>query len=111
MTVAGKVLEWHKPGTGAVVGATGISELKRIAEYFAKSGKKVPLLIPGAGTQGGSAADAAEILREQYGRITMHRINSSSAISYAYEKDGDNDYVSAAEKAVKEMNREIGKVT
>lgn len=110
MAAAEKTVEWHKPGVGAVVGATNVHELRKIAGFFADSGKKMPLLVPGVGTQGGNAADVAEVLREAYGSLLMHRINSSSGISYAYEDSGNKDYVSAAEKAVKEMNTEIGKV-
>ena len=41
------------PGLGAVVGATNIQELKDIAKYYAN--KDIPMLIPGVGSQGGSA--------------------------------------------------------
>ncbi|HIG97851.1 TPA: orotidine-5'-phosphate decarboxylase [Candidatus Woesearchaeota archaeon] len=104
METAGKVLEW---GTGAVVGATNISELGRIARFFAAANRKTPLLIPGVGSQGGNASEVAEMLKAANRSIAMHRINSSSGISYAYEKYGGN-YVAAAEKAVKELNSEIG---
>ncbi|MBI2144516.1 orotidine-5'-phosphate decarboxylase [Candidatus Woesearchaeota archaeon] len=108
METAAKVAEWHKDGVGAVVGATNTTELERIAKFFAASGKRMPLLIPGVGSQGGSAKDVAAVLRKIYGNTMMHRINSSSAISYAYEKTGSSDYVGAAEKAVDGLNSEIG---
>ncbi len=110
MTVAGKVVEWHKSGVGAVVGATNSGELGTIAEFFTNTGKKIPLLIPGVGAQGGEASDVAEVLRKSGSNMKMHRINSSRGICYAFEKDGSNDYVSSAEKAVKELNKEIGKL-
>ncbi len=106
METAEKLVEWHSEGLGAVVGATNAAELKAIAEFFAASGKKIPLLIPGVGAQGGSAKEVAEILKS-IGNIRMHRINSSSGINYAYKKQGTDDYAGAAEKAVKEMNDEI----
>lgn len=107
METAGKLAEWHAEGVGAVVGATNTAELKAVAEFFAASGKNIPLLIPGVGAQGGSAKEVADILRK-IGDLKMHRINSSSGISYAYKKQGTDDYVGAAEKAVKELNDEIG---
>lgn len=106
METAAKLVEWHAEGAGAVVGATNTAELKAIAEFFAASGKKIPLLIPGVGAQGGSAKEVASILKG-IGDIKMHRINSSSGINYAYKKYGTDDYAGAAEKAVKELNDEI----
>ncbi len=110
METAAKVAEWHKPGVGAVVGAINTAELEKIAKFFAASGKKVPLLIPGVGSQGGSAAAVAAVLRKTYADISIHRLNSSSGISYAYEESGGKDYANAASKAVDKLNREIGKV-
>ncbi len=106
METAGKLVEWHSDGVGAVVGATSTAELKAVAEFFAASGKTIPLLIPGVGAQGGSAKEAAEILK-RIGDIKMHRINSSSGINYAYKKQETDDYAGAAMKAVKELNDEI----
>lgn len=110
METAAKVVEWHKPGVGAVVGATNIAELEKIAIFFDAARKKVPLLIPGVGAQGGSTREVAAVLKKVYGNIGLHRINSSSGISYAYEKYGGN-YVDAAEKAVEALNREINAST
>ncbi len=110
METAAKVAEWHKPGVGAVVGATNIAELEKVTKFFAASGKKIPILIPGIGAQGGSAAEVAAALRKSTSDLPIHRINSSSGISYAYERYGIIDYVAAAEKAVKELNAEIGKL-
>ena len=107
METAGKLVEWHADGVGAVVGATNTAELKDVAEFFAASGKAIPLLIPGVGAQGGSAKEVASILKN-IGDMKIHRINSSSGINYAYKKQGTTDYAGAALKAVKELNREIG---
>lgn len=100
LEVARKVAEWK---TGAVIGATSLKELEEAAKIV-----NGPMLIPGVGAQGGSAEEAANVLRK-YGDIKIHRINSSSGISYAYEKYGGN-HAEAAAKAVKELNREIGKI-
>ncbi len=110
MEAAAKVVEWHKDGLGAVVGATNIAEFDKIAKFFEAAKKKIPLLIPGVGAQGGSAKEVAAALRRINGNILIHRINSSSGISYAYEKYGKDDYVGAAERAVKGLNSEIGKI-
>ncbi len=107
MTVAEKLTEWHRDGVGAVVGATSVNELSTLAKFFAESGKTVPMLIPGVGTQGGSAKEVADALKK-FGEIKMHRINSSSGISYAYKKQGTTDYAGAAAKEVKKLNGEIG---
>ncbi len=109
MAAAAKVAEWHKPGVGAVVGATNIAELEKIAKFFAAAKKQVPLLIPGVGSQGGNASEVAAALRKVNADIRIHRINSSSGISYAYERYETKDYVAAAVKAVEELNREIGR--
>ena len=99
---------WHVPGAGAVVGATYPAELEELSAFFVGSGKQVPLLIPGVGAQGGSAADVVGTLRKTGNPLWMHRINSSSGISYAYEKEKTTDYVGAAVRAMKELKKEIG---
>lgn len=114
MKAAEKLVEWHTDGLGAVVGATSIAELGELHAFFAGSGRQIPLLIPGVGAQGGSARKAASVLRKSSGDtigisdITIHRINSSSGISYACEKYKTEDYASAAVRAIKELNAEIG---
>jgi orotidine-5'-phosphate decarboxylase len=105
--IAGK---WHKPGVGAVVGATSPDELRSLSERFVKSGAIVPILIPGVGAQGGSAKDVAEILRATGNPLGYHRISSSSGISFAYQKAGTDDYVGAAIAAIKKLNEEIGSI-
>lgn len=110
METAANVIKWHKPGVGAVVGATNIAELEKIAKFFAAAKKKIPLLIPGVGAQGGSAKDVTATLKKINSDIRIHRINSSSGISYAYEDLG-GDYAEAAAKAVKKLNSEVGSLT
>ncbi len=107
MKVAQKLLDWHKPGLGAVVGATYPKELEQISMFFVKSKKQVPFLIPGVGAQGGSASEVVEALKKSKNELAIHRINSSSDINYAYEKQKTDDYASAAVKAIKELNKEI----
>ncbi|MBI3034199.1 orotidine-5'-phosphate decarboxylase [Candidatus Woesearchaeota archaeon] len=109
MHVAGKLLDSHIEGLGAVAGATSPGELAEISSFFANSGKQVPLLIPGVGTQGGLANEVADVLRRN-GSLAMHRINSSSSINYAYEKQQTDDFAGAAIRAIKEINSEIGEI-
>ncbi|MBI3036410.1 orotidine-5'-phosphate decarboxylase [Candidatus Woesearchaeota archaeon] len=111
METAANVIKWHKPGVGAVVGATNTAELEKITKFFAAAKKKIPLLIPGVGAQGGSAREVAAVLRKVGNDVRIHRINSSSGISCAYEKYGGSDYVSAAVKEVEKLNSEIGALT
>ena len=114
MATAQKIIEWAQPGTGAVVGATYPEELERISRLFVESGKEIPLLIPGIGSQGGSIHDVISALKKTGNELSLHRMNSSSGISYAYEKSerggaGEEcDWVGAAVREVERMKREIG---
>ena len=107
MHVADKILDWYHPGIGSVVGATYPDQLKKISNIFNSSGKDVPFLIPGVGTQGGDLKEILTILKEG-GNENIHRINSSSAINYAYKKNKAMAYDEAAVKALKLLNEEIG---
>ncbi len=109
--VAQKLHKWHTPGLGAVMGATALDELEAFLWIFYDGKKEVPLLIPGVGAQGASAAETARLLRSVWNEaLPLHRINSSSAIAYAYKKKGTEDYVGAALEEIKRMNAEIGKI-
>jgi orotidine-5'-phosphate decarboxylase len=108
LKVAEKISEWHQNGVGAVVGATSINELKIISKFFVHSGKEIPMLIPGVGAQGGSAREVIAALKETGNDISLHRINSSSGINFAYETYKTDDFAGAAVKALKELNAEIG---
>jgi len=113
LEVAKKVVEWSEGnanGVGAVVGATSMPELEKIAHYFAKQKNKVPLLIPGVGAQGGSAKEVVAVLKNAGYDMGCVRINSSSGINYAYEEEKSNDYAGAAVRALKKLNAEIGKI-
>ena len=111
MEVANKLSAWHTPGMGAVLGATALDELEQVLWIFYDSHKELPLLIPGVGAQGASAAETAKLLRSVWAdAMPLHRINSSSAIAYAYKKTGTEDFVGAALAEIKRMNEEIGKI-
>ena len=109
MKTAEKLVEWHKPGVCAVIGATYPAELKEINTFFANSGKEIPILLPGVGAQGGSAEEVIKILKNttKDGNIGIYRINSSSGINYAYQKYDTDDYAGAAVKALKELIKTI----
>jgi orotidine-5'-phosphate decarboxylase len=96
--VAEKAAQWN---CGLVVGATGTAIAK-----LAKSTKgKVPFLIPGVGAQGG---DLEAVMKAIKGNPTIHRINASSSIAYAYEKQGDSP-ADAALKEAEKLNAVIRK--
>jgi orotidine-5'-phosphate decarboxylase len=108
MKLAENIIRWHKPGVGAVVGATYLDELEEISRFFVESKKEIPLLIPGVGSQGGSAKEVVEVLRKTKNNILIHRINSSSGINYAYIENDTSDYAKAAVDALENLNKEIG---
>lgn len=95
--------EAGKLGAGLVVGATSDSILRinKICE------NEVPFLIPGVGSQGGSVETVMKAIKK---RPFIHRINSSSGISYAFEKSGQGVVASALKEAQK-LNKEIEKFT
>ena len=104
--VSKKIIEWHKPGVCAVVGATYPEQLGQIIDVFRKSKKDVPLLIPGIGSQGGDLEATLKYLTA-YTDIKLHRINSSSAINYAYKEQECVHFAEAAVNALKGLNDEI----
>lgn len=87
MTVADTILKWsseYSKGIGAVVGATNLTEFRDIAELY--SGEGIPLLIPGVGSQGGSAEDVISIMKDSGYDRSLARINSSSALTHPWAK-------------------------
>jgi len=91
-----KAKEW---GTGLVVGATSNS----IPKAVELAGKDTPLLIPGIGAQGGEYDSLKSLGKNPF----IHRVNSSSAIAYAYEKKGGSPKAAAlaeAKATVKKIN-------
>ncbi|MBS3137924.1 orotidine-5'-phosphate decarboxylase [Candidatus Woesearchaeota archaeon] len=94
---------------GGVVGATYPIQLQELNDYFVSRNVVVPLLIPGVGKQGGSAADVVQALGgKKNENIWMHRINVSSGFSEAYIAQKTTDYAGAAVKELKRLNKEVG---
>ena len=111
MILSEKVVEWGsnaKGNVGSVIGATSIEEFEKITGFFVEKQAAVPLLIPGVGAQGGSAEEVTNALKKVGYDLGLARINSSSGINYAYEKQETDDFAGAAVKAIKKLNSEIG---
>lgn len=70
---------------GAVVGATNMVELENVAAVLAEY--EIPMLIPGVGSQGGSATDVMAALRRVGYPLHLARINSSSAITHPWKNN------------------------
>lgn len=89
--VAEQLLLWNNGSLGAVVGATNLSEMEKIARFFADRQTEIPFLIPGlsvpgvAGQQGGEAAEVMQALRRGGSTRSIHLLNSSSGLSFAFE--------------------------
>ena len=96
--VAEKAMTWK---CGLVVGATSDS-IKKITKI---TKNRIPLLIPGIGSQGG---DLEMVLKAIKGNLPIHRINASSSIAYAYEKTGGKP-ADAALKEAEKLNSVIRK--
>lgn len=107
--VAKKIVEWYQPGIGSVVGATYPEQLSCITSLYSRSGKDIPLLIPGIGAQGGSIVEVMTILKDM-SDVRIHRINSSSGINYAYKRYNKLHYAEAAVKALEELNDSINEL-
>ncbi|MDD3095774.1 MAG: orotidine-5'-phosphate decarboxylase [Candidatus Marinimicrobia bacterium] len=103
--VGNKIIEWSEkyPGTGAVVGATSLKELGKLAGRF--SAHEIPLLIPGVGSQGGSAEEVVKTLKKVKYDLRLVRINSSSAIIHPWKKSGHipEKWAAACAEALREM--------
>ena len=115
--VAEKLAGWALPHrgesgyslVGAVVGATYPTELAELREAL----PGVPFLVPGYGTQGGSASDVAPAFdAEGLGAI----INSSRGITFAYQKPAamvrfGDDWHAAIAQAVHDMIEDLANHT
>lgn len=85
---------------GAVVGATYPQQLQRARSLLPHS----LLLVPGYGTQGGTAQSVAAALRGEAGAV----INASRSLSYGSEGDDFAEQArSATERMRDELNREL----
>ncbi|MBI2545633.1 orotidine-5'-phosphate decarboxylase [Candidatus Woesearchaeota archaeon] len=102
--VAERLLAQNIEGAGAVVGATAPQELDSLIALF--NTRRIPLLIPGIGTQGGFATEIGRNLQNSK-NIQLHRVSASSSITYAYKKENTKDYADAAVKAIEKINREL----
>lgn len=90
-------------GIGAVVGATNMSELEDIADYF--SDKEIPMLIPGVGAQGGSAEEVIAGLKKNNYDVRLSRINSSSGLTFPWKKGRPGDaWLEECMAALKALN-------
>lgn len=88
--VAEKLISWaeNRPGTGFVAAGNGLDELQTILRNFA--GENICGLIPGVGSQGGSAKDVVTIAEKSGFEIPLLRVGSSSQITHSwYKKEGD----------------------
>ena len=106
--IAEKLVQWYHPGIGSVAGATYPEQLEKISGIFLASGKEIPYLIPGVGSQGGSISEVMAILN-RYPDKSIHRINASSSLNYAYKVHKNTSYGEASVLALIEMNLEIEK--
>lgn len=104
MTVAKAIAGWHTEheGIGAVAGATNLKEFEDIAGFYA--GKDIPLLIPGVGSQGGTAPEVMDLMRKTGYPIALARINSSSGLTHPWKKGP------APEDALDRVLANIGKL-
>ena len=86
--VSKKIIKWNKLNSnaflGAVAGATNMKELAMISKRFSK--EEVPLLIPGVGSQGGSALEVKKTLKESNYPLYLARVNSSSKLTHPWKK-------------------------
>lgn len=82
---------------GLVVGATAPHELRRIRSLL----PEVPLLVPGVGAQGGSAAEVIAAAGSTPGRVV---VNASRSIIYAGSGDGA---ATAASDAARRLRDEL----
>jgi orotidine-5'-phosphate decarboxylase len=100
--VAEAVAVWNRegPGTvGAVVGATHAAELKLLREQLSD----VWFLVPGYGTQGGTAADVgAAFWADGLGAV----VNSSRGVTFSFRPEETN-WEAAVERAARWAAREL----
>lgn len=84
--VARAIVGWasEHPGLGAVVGATSLKEFDDIVTYYADY--RIPILIPGVGSQGGTAPEVIEIMKKRNYPLTLARISSSSGLTHPWKK-------------------------
>lgn len=86
-SVAEKIIEWDSKfgNLGAVVGATSVPELEKLAGKFSKS--YVSMLIPGVGSQGQSTKAVMDVLSKTGFMKELALVNVSSDITQPWAKD------------------------
>ncbi|MDD4573584.1 MAG: orotidine-5'-phosphate decarboxylase [Sphaerochaeta sp.] len=90
---------------GAVVGATNMDELKDIASLYAE--RSVPMLIPGVGSQGGSAPSVMNALRKSGYPVELARINSSSGLTHPWKKgEAPEEWLKMCEASLRKLLEE-----
>lgn len=115
--VAAKLADWNDGNLGAVVGATAPRELRELLTYWKGRGREVPVLIPGvavAGVSGGQTGSVAEVyqaIRDAGSDRSLHLINSSSGINYAYEKFPALTPPEASMQAFEDLCEEIARAS
>jgi orotidine-5'-phosphate decarboxylase len=115
--VAAKLADWNDGNLGAVVGATAPRELRELLTYWKGRGREVPVLIPGvavAGVSGGQTGSVAEVyqaIRDAGSDRSLHLINSSSGINYAYEKFPSLAPAEASMQAFEDLCEEIARAS
>lgn len=107
MTVAKTIAMWHgeHSGMGAVVGATNLKEFEDIATYYAS--REIPLLIPGVGSQGGTAPEVMELMKKVGYPLQLARINSSSGLTHPWKKGpAPDDYLERVFAGLNKLTKE-----
>ena len=107
MTVAEAIAAWHGEhgGIGAVVGATNLREFGELAGFYAPLG--IPLLIPGVGSQGGTAPEVMDLMRQAGYPLALARINSSSGLTHPWKKGpAPDDYRETVMAKLKKLTGE-----
>lgn len=107
LEVAAQIASYNQKRSqvGAVVGATNLEELSAIASFY--QAELVPMLIPGVGSQGGSAPQVMDILRNVGYPIALARINSSSALTHPWKKaPAPEDWLEMCEDNLRQLIKE-----
>lgn len=107
MTVAKTIAMWHgeHSGMGAVVGATNLKEFEDIAAYYAD--REIPLLIPGVGSQGGTAPEVMGLMKKVGYPLALARINSSSGLTHPWKKGpAPDDYLERVFAGLNKLTKE-----
>jgi len=115
--VAAKLADWNDGSLGAVVGATAPRELRDLLAYWKGRGREVPVLIPGvavAGVSGGQTGSVSEVyqaIKDAGSDPSLHLINNSSGINYAYEKFPSLKPAEASVQALDDLCQEIARAS